>query len=883
MRILLLLLSTVFALAGCDDPTPVCGSECGEPKEPEPEDEGDLVAGPDATPDSLDESRWLVDFGPTALGRIETRKFRIRNRGQGLLVPTVRVREGEFSAHAPSSIRPGEEAEVHFFFQPGEERVAQAIAQISAGKSVIQVRLVGEGFEPRLACPERHAVRVPTGSTGVFEIVCTNESPAGYSLEAGIAAPFWIEEAPDTVDVDEEAIIQVATNVAAPGRSTGTLAIESQGRLVAEVELDVEVVAPAVFVCDRDILTFESVVIGLGTSLERQVVQCRNEGVGAAPAIVTAPAAFAVEVDAEPIEPDAVFEVALTFAPSTPEVIDEFVSIVPDGALSPSDGAEVRVEATALALPVCELELAPTEDGTFHFHTLPSTYAGWPRRELALKVSGEGCAIENLRIEGDAAFQFAQEPPASFFVPPGEMGLPIDFRPVAAGSYEAMLSFQVVGEESERAIRLAGAKADCLFLRDEFGWPADFFVLQNDVTGCGGSVARLHLQNSCDEPVTITGATVQERWPAQVGHFEVVEEPALPAELAPGETAAFTISYSDPASAAREQGGITIDLEDGTRVWVELEGTWYVPDSVTEHAHPDWSGDDAVDVLFVVENGEDGNEAGALLFHRYGALVNNHPEWKTWRMAFTTTAGAPCARPAGALHAVLDQESGTADLFNSWVAPGTCAGAIDPFGAGLAAMDALEALEGGWPDAADLHVVFLTSAFQEGVTPAEAMLEDIAARVRAGARPVTVHAVRPPIPDGQPNQPYSGFHVAARATSGRTHFIDGGTSVAPLRATIFRNFRLHPLRYPVPIPEEAESFELGLRVPQGDDRWVNEPAYVQGELADRWRYLPLIGAVRLSEHYRFEGEPLRITYSPQCEPNGVTDPSMPPIFSFGEY
>lgn len=865
MRILLLLLCTAFAVAGCDRPTPVCGSACGEPKpDPGPEGEGDLAAGRDATPDPLEESRWLIDFGPTAIGRTETRTFRIRNEGKGVLVPEVRMLEGEFTADEPNSLRAGAEGEVHFRFQPGQERKFQAIAEISAGESVIQVRLVGQGFEPGLACPDRHAIRVPTGGSGILDIVCTNESPGGYSLKASIATPFWIEGAPEAVEAEEEAVIQVGTNLAVPGTYTGTLSILGEGQPVAQVEIEVEVFETARLVCDAGPLEFETVLHGdPDTVAERQTFLCRNEGGVSTAVEVEAPAGFQVEIPYETIEARSEFPVNVVFAPTGPGTFTGAVRVVPAEI---GDGAEVLVEGTALAPPTCHLELEPM-GGVLDFHTLPAEHPGRIFRELVFRVEGDGCEIRNLQMDDPEGVFTLWESKPSLFLPPGERSYQVEFRPNGLGTFEATLRFLVLGEAAERTVGMIGRFGSCLDLVDRVGFPIHFQHLIAEEAGCAVAPAEIFLLNRCDEERGLESITPIPPSSEFGSAFRVLETPELPAVLAPGERVRIVVGYESPSSE-RMDGGFTLDLADGTRIWLEAEGTAEPPSIALEYVSLLWSSPDAVDVIFVVDDGLDGASVQSLLQGRYGDLVAAIDPGRTWRMAFTTTAGGTCPRTPGALHAVLDASSGSAASFDDWIAPGVCDGPVDPFGA---ALEALGELQGGWPHQADLHIVFVTEKHAVGDTAVEPLLEALAAGMDEGRRPATIHLIEP-AQQGQPNRPATPFHVAVRATAGSVHSVDSSSSMAELSRAIYRIDGLVPLQYPATPAWPAYNIEMRTSWDE-EEGW--ELLHPDMDAAEIWRYLPFVGAIRVTEAIRGEIDTVHVGYLARCERESVTAPAWP--------
>ncbi|MGA9523737.1 MAG: choice-of-anchor D domain-containing protein [Myxococcaceae bacterium] len=324
----------------------------------------------------------------------------------------------------------------------------------------------------------------------------------------------------------------------------------------------------------------------------------------------------------------------LTFAPATAGRKQVLLYIESDDPRAPTKA--VRLQANAVELPPCQLEITPALIDFGQLASNQVTKAIVQLRNLGTTPNAR-CLVSGMRVSGANAFFTSS--PESLELPPGAVasveltavshGTPDPAGRVVTGALEFLVSDP---DQPERSVPLrASLSPSCL----ELSSPA--LVLNAYGPACAVRDS-LVLKNVCSEPMTLMGIDAPQP------PFTLVQTPAIPTagfQLDPGEQTMLSVRYA-PDGRGLHAGSIRIALQEAsvaTTRQLLLHGIApEAPMHTDTFVQPEPIGPD---VLIVIDNGEplaplfDSVRRNLASFAKYARSVGREV-----RIAVTTTAGS---------------------------------------------------------------------------------------------------------------------------------------------------------------------------------------------------------------------------------------------------
>lgn len=215
---------------------------------------------------------------------------------------------------------------------------------------------------------------------------------------------------------------------------------------------------------------------------------------------------------------------------------------------------------------------------------------------LGFSIKNQGtdeCMVTGLDLASGTDAEFATTPVDAKTIAVGEsVTLPIHFKATAAGTYSGMAEAWVNGGSNAHITvsLLAKAVQSCFALQPT---AIDFGTKK---LSCGPRTRTVVAFNNCSAAVTLQSAQLTQTTSSE---FSIVNAPALPSTLQPGQTLGFTVNYS-PVDEGEDLAALAVNAGQGGLNTASLAGRSLSREDNTDAFQQ--QSQDKVDVLFVIDN-----------------------------------------------------------------------------------------------------------------------------------------------------------------------------------------------------------------------------------------------------------------------------------------
>lgn len=429
-----------------------------------------LPAGTDGT--------LLLDFGEVAIGAEATRLVELRNAGTSRLEVEPLALEAPFIGPGaePLVLPPGGSAQVSIRFRPTSEGSAEALLHVRSNGGALDLRLVGRGVVPTVACEPGlvHFGNVLRWTEYERTVTCENRGSVATVLGAGPmegeSASFFRQslEAPTELAPGATVAIRVKLFAETLGSMTARFSLAAGTTALGSIDLAASVFASSIEVEPTGSCA-DFGFVQLGESSER-TVRIRNTGnetlrisglgLDAGPFSLQSPPQTPFEIPADdPLTAEAENERLLILA-FTPTSLGRQSGTL---WIDSSDRDAPRIEVCLSGFgggPVLQcnqasLDFGPVAIGTPLVRTLLCTNVGTPV---------EGTDEDDLRILGASSdsdeFSAAVRTPAAGYPAGSSFALDATYLPLDEGRDFATLTLAT--SAGELAVPLAGEGLDLL-------------------------------------------------------------------------------------------------------------------------------------------------------------------------------------------------------------------------------------------------------------------------------------------------------------------------------------------------------------------------------------------------------------------------------------
>jgi uncharacterized protein (TIGR03382 family) len=523
-----------------------------------------------------------LSFGSVTVGNPTPKTFTISNTGTATLTGTVARASGTSAEYTVSpasfSVAAGGSQVVTVTYAPTDvttDAGAVAVTSNDATTPGVSVAVTGTG----VAAPAPNIALAPAaltfgsvtagGSASLpVQVQNTGTAPLGVTQIARCASPAtsaeftWSPAAPFTVAAGGSTTVTVTYAPTGAGADAGCLALSSNDAADPVVSLDVSgtglaAAAPRIAVSPTS-LAFGNVT--LGTSAQRTFAISNTGSATLADTVARAsgtsaeygisPASFSVAAGASQT-------VTVTYVPSSAGSDGGSVVVSSNDAASPT--VPVAVSGAGVTAPTPAIALTPT---SLSFGTVTLGSAA----SLAAQVRNAGTATLNVTAVAPCAgtsAEFGWAPAAPLSVAPGQSAtLTVTYRPTAAGTDSGCLAL-ASDDPASPTVNLGvsgtgAAQAVATIALDPTAVDFGTVVL-------GTTASRTtQIRNTGNAALDVTGISRCAGTASAFGW-----SPAAPFSVAPGQSAALTVSYA-PTAAGAEAGCLAVASSDAAHPTVQL-------------------------------------------------------------------------------------------------------------------------------------------------------------------------------------------------------------------------------------------------------------------------------------------------------------------------